>query len=179
MDAKAAAIGKRDVVFARAGEIGMDVDGAPDIANEDEGRAAMLLGQRAGIFHGLALGRAHQILPMALRAAAEFSGTRIALSPRPCRSACHVSHAALLGFEHESVAPIQINPRRRAATADASANDRPLEDVIVALMRGVRRVGFGQAQRPAQADQKKLVIRPLLSTLTALPQGNERIERLV
>jgi hypothetical protein len=178
MDAKAAAIGKRDVVFARAGEIGMDVDGAPDIADQDEGRASMLLGERVGIFHGLDLGRAHEILPMALRAAAEFSGARITLAPRDRLPAIRVAHAALLGFEHESIAPIQIDPRRRAATADASTHDRALEDVIVALMRGVRRVGFGQAQRPAQADQKKLVVRPLLSTLTALPQGNERFERV-
>jgi hypothetical protein len=44
LDAEGAAVGEGGVARARAGEIGVDVDDAPDIADQDEGRAFVLLG---------------------------------------------------------------------------------------------------------------------------------------
>jgi len=45
MDAEAATVGKGRVAFAGAGEIRIDVDDAPYIADEDEGRATVILGE--------------------------------------------------------------------------------------------------------------------------------------
>lgn len=80
LDTETAAIRKRCIVFARAGKIGVEIDGAPDIADEDERRADMIIGKRVGVFHGLALGRAHQILPQPRLAATRFPNSRLTSS---------------------------------------------------------------------------------------------------
>jgi hypothetical protein len=45
MDTEAAAVRKGGVACARAGEIGVDVDDATDIADENEGRSLVIVGE--------------------------------------------------------------------------------------------------------------------------------------
>jgi hypothetical protein len=179
MDAEAATVGKGCVAFARAGEIRIDVDDAPHIADEDEGRAAMIVGEGAGVFHCLAPRRAHQVLPVTAGASAGPPPGYLASAPRRAGDVLGIAHPALLGFEHEGVAAVEIDPRRRAAATLAAADHGPLEDVVVALMGCVGGVWFRQVERAAQADQEELVIRTLLATLAPLPSGDEGLDGIV
>jgi hypothetical protein len=74
---------------------------------------------------------------------------RVSLAPLSGRCVPPVPHPALLGFEHESVAPVEIDSRRRSTTAPAAADHGALENVVVALVRGVGRIGFRQVERAA------------------------------
>jgi hypothetical protein len=164
MDAKAAAIGEGCIARSGAGEVRVDVDDATDVADQDEGWPPVILGEGAGILHRLRLGRPHQILSIA-------SGGAAGRVPLP--------HPALLGLEHEGVASVEIDPGRRAAAALAAADHRALEHIIVALVRCIRWIGFGQAECSAQADQEQLVVRPFLPALAPLPTGDEGFEGIV
>jgi hypothetical protein len=133
-----------------------------------------MLGQGVGIGDGLALGPAHQFAPMAVAVAPARSRT----APGFLARAALFPHAALLGFEHEGAAAVEIDaPDPRAAPA-AARGDGALEDIVVALVRGVGGLWFGQAENPAQADQEELVIGALLAALTPVPTGDERLDRL-
>jgi hypothetical protein len=149
----------------------MDVDDPPHVADEDEGRSPVILGKGAGVFDRLRLGRPHQILAVSPAGA---TGS-VCLAPLR-RYRLPLPHPALLGFEHEGVASVQIDPRGRPAASLAAAGHGALEDIIVALVRGVGGIGFGQVERAAQADQEELVVRPLLPALAPLPSGDEGFE---
>jgi len=124
-------------------------------------------------------GRAHQIIPVTASAATGSPPGYLASAPRPAGGVLGIAHAALLGFEDEGVAAVEIDPRRRAAATLAAADHGPLEDIVVALMGCVGGVWFRQVERAAQADKEELVVRPLLTALTAGPASDERLDGIV
>ena len=69
VDAKALPVGKLRVVFALARKVGIDLDAMADIADEHEGRPAVALRKRAGVFLRLAARRDHELVPRPVRAA--------------------------------------------------------------------------------------------------------------
>ncbi len=64
-DAVAARVGERGVAAAGAGEFGVELDDVADIEDDQEGRAAFVGGQVAGVVFGLAAGAQQGVVELA------------------------------------------------------------------------------------------------------------------
>jgi hypothetical protein len=104
IDAEILPIRKLRIVFSLPGEIRIDLDAVPDIANKNERRPAMRRRQRAGIFFRLPLGIDHQDVPgaagawLAALGCIGLGGEEIVL---PGDGLVAALPSALFGFEDE------------------------------------------------------------------------------
>src|SRR5437868_2953774 len=73
------------VVLSLAGEIGIDFDDMADIDDEQEGRIAVLDGERSGIVLGLAAGGEHHLVPAARAATGVAELAFVAVRDGPLR----------------------------------------------------------------------------------------------
>jgi hypothetical protein len=114
-------IGVRRVGGAAAAELGVDLDDVANVDHQQERRPALMGGQRAGLRLGLGAGAQQRFIEAASRCAG----------------------ANLLGFEHEGVAPVAVDPPFAAAAVAARQRDAALEHLgVVAgvFARGVWRL---------------------------------------
>ena len=65
-DAVGAGVRVRNVGPAAAAELAVELDAAADIHHDDEGRAALVGGQGAGVLHRLSMGAEHGLVPAAV-----------------------------------------------------------------------------------------------------------------
>ena len=115
-DVAALGVGEGAVVAALAGEVGVDIDAAPDIADQDERRAVMVGGQAVGVVPGLGKGIAHQAVPAgpALARLFLFQGEEVGLTGDFLVAALQ---SRLLGFENEGVLFVEVDAERLAFVA--------------------------------------------------------------
>lgn len=85
--------------------------------------------------------------------------------------------AALLGFEHEGIALVEVDAADGFAFV-AIAPDDALEDVVVKFVGRLRRIRAFEAKHVAQFGEKQRVIGALLPALLALPAGDEAFHRI-
>jgi hypothetical protein len=78
----------------------------------------------------------------------------------------------LLGFKHEAVLAVQVEPFLLACAIAARNIDFALEGISVVLVDRASRIGPGQFQRIAQFREEKLGV-GLLGPAGSLPAGNE------
>jgi hypothetical protein len=104
----AARIGERRVGRARTRELGIQLDAAADVDDDDERRPS--LGRR--------------------------KGTRVAFGLAACaqqrfvETACAADTTHLLRFEHERAAPVQVDATGAGAAVAVHERDRALEHVV-------------------------------------------------
>ena len=79
---------------------------------------------------------------------------------------------ALLGFQHERAAAVQIDPAVRLRAVGVQEHHAALEDVGVVIVVGDRGIGGRHREQVAQFAQKKLVVRVLRAAGRA-PTGDE------
>ena len=83
--------------------------------------------------------------------------------------------AALLGFQHEGIALVEIDAADRVAFV-AMARHHALEHIVIVLVGGLSRVRLGQAEQGAKLSEEERVIGALLSALLALPAGDKGVD---
>jgi hypothetical protein len=177
IDAEPGAIGKLAVIFSLAGKVGEDLDRMADIDDQDEGRPAMVGGKRARILFGLLAGVAHQYVPAPLRAAAAARLWRDEARQDGLLGKCDLlgaaEFAALLCFEHEAAALVEIDPPMAGFPGLVVERHGTLEDVIIPMSG--RRGGFrlGKVEQAAQLGQEEGKIRPLGAAFVRYPARDE------
>ena len=155
-DVAALGVGEGAVVAALAGEVGVDIDAAPDIADQDERRAVMVGVQAVGVVPGLGEGIAHQAVPagLALPRLLFFQSEQVGLTGDRLGPTLK---ARLLGLQDEGVLLVEVDPQRLALVA--------AHWVLKAIGRaGDRRAGRmrrRQVQRRAQFPQEHRIVGPL------------------
>ena len=131
--------------------------------------------QQADIVFALGAGVQHQHVPGAVgTGTAAARGGIDSGKGRQVGELLVAGKAALLGFEHEAVALVEIDALGGDGAVAGLFLDDALEDVVVGLMGGGRRVRMGKTQEIAELRQEERIICPLLPALLALPAGNER-----
>jgi hypothetical protein len=177
IDAEGAPIGKLIVGLPVAAEVGIDLDGVADIADQHEGRRLMGSRQQTDIVFRLSASVHHEHVPSAVCA-----GTAPARRAFHARQLRHVADflvagdAALLGLQHETVALVEIDAPRRGSPLAGRLLHHPLEDIVVALMGGRGGIGLTKAQKAAKLRQEQRVVRTLLSAFLPLPPFDESFD---
>ncbi len=141
-----------------AGEIGVKVEAAADIEDDEEGdgRLARRV-EGADVPLGL-LARLQQMRLVGWRAAS-FGATG----------------GGLLGLQHEAAAPVAVDPARAGAAGVVVHDHRLLEDIgVVAVLD--HRIGTDDAKQFAQLDDEGLVV-GLLGSGRLRPLGDEGFSR--
>ena len=149
----AARVGIGDVGPAAAAEFAVELDAAPDIDHDDEGRAALLGGQAPGVLHRLAMGAQHGLVPTA------------GVQRQP----------GLLGFKDIAGATVEVDEALGLGTVAVLEDDPALEAVGVRLEVPAGRVGLGQPEQGAEFGEEELVVGPL-GPACALPANDEGVD---
>ena len=134
-DAVGNGIGEALVLPAGAGELGVEVDGVADIADDEEGRAALGGGESGDVFPGLVEGAGEDLV--------EGSGAAFAVagflgSSRGGRNEVEEGAGfggfevgALFGFEDEAAGLVEIQVTGSGRTVGFLVGDGAFEDVAV------------------------------------------------
>ena len=134
------------------------------IDDEDEGRPAVLLRQRAGVILRLPLGGAHHPVP-APRAAGRCAGLdlRRVLGDQVRLAGlgllCLDPLGGLFGLQDEAIALVQVDPAPGRRAIVKLVVDAPFEDVVVFFVFLFRRIGRIQTEQGAQTNDEGLKIR--------------------
>ena len=140
VDAKALRVGKRDVALS-ASERGVEVEAVAHVGDDDERRRRLVVFEVARVAGRLVLGGRHGAFPR------RRSSDAVPFAALATFGELLVD--ALLGFEHERSALVQVGPSDALGRAVDKA-DRPLEDVGVLLDVGrgdARNLGRRAADR--------------------------------
>jgi len=152
-DAVAARVGKGRIAAAGAGEFGVELDDVADIDDDQEGRAAFIRRQVAGVVLGLAAGAQHGVVEHAgLEAGADF-----------------------LDLADEGGAPVAVDEAVAGAAVAVVKNDAALEDVGVVAGVFVGRLGFVDFHQLAEIGDEKPVVGALGAAGIA-PAGEEGVD---
>ena len=148
-------IGEGDVGLAGAGEVGEEFDGVADIDDDEEGRPALRGGERFGVLLGLIAGTEHGLIPAGGSANGGSAAVRHFEEQR-----WFGSFAALLGFEDEAAAFVEIDETSAGEAGRVTERYGALEDVVI--LAGVRdgRVGPRDFQVVAEFGEEERVVRP-------------------
>ncbi len=173
-DAKGAGIGKRQVGFARLGEVGKYLEAVPDIHHQQERRIGLARRQRADIALGLAAGFHHRVIPGAgaahglggllLLDDAGFLRGQFKLRGR------RLGRLELLGLQDEAGAFIEIDAALGGGTVRMVLGYVEFERVA----RIPRRLGSGHAQHVTKLAEERLAVGPFGSAGGG-PPGDERV----
>ena len=123
-----ARIGERDVGGAGAGELGVELDVASHVGDNEEGRPALGGGEGARVLLGLAVGAEHGVAP---DLAAE-------------------GLAGLLGFENEAAALIEVDEAAAVGAVGVMEDDLAFKDVGVVFGLPGGGLGTGQVEEFAK-----------------------------
>ena len=152
-DAVAARVGEGRVAAAGAGEFGVELDDVADIDDDQEGRAAFVGGQVAGVVFGLATGAQHGVVEHAgLEAGADF-----------------------LDLADEGAAPVAVDEAVAGAAVAVVKDDAALEDVGVVAGVFVGRLWWLDFKQGAEVGDEKLVVGALGAAGIA-PAGEEGVD---
>jgi hypothetical protein len=135
--AEAFAVRELRVVLPGAAEVGVDVEAEADVADDDKGRPAFLGGEVAGVALGLALSLEHGLRPGG--GAADRSAALVHRVEAEQDLRARV--AALLGFQDEAAALVEVNPTVGGGAVRLVAGDAALVSVIPAGAAGGLRRG--------------------------------------
>ena len=153
-------IGERDVGAAGAGELGVELDAVADIDDEQQRRAAFAGGQGAGVLLGLAAGASmassHAALPR--WAVPFFAALAFGLVALGERLGGFAFLDALLGFEDEAAALVEVDAAGAGGAVAVMKGDAALEDVGVVGVVGRGRVGPRNAEQIAELGEEELVV---------------------
>ena len=178
-DGIAAPIRELGVVLPLAGEVSVDLDHVTDIDDEDEGRPAVLLRQRAGVVLRLPLGGAHHLVPPSCtasgRAGADLGGV-LGDQLRLLRVDLlrFDPFGRLLGLHDEAIALVQVDPAPGRRAIVKLVVDAPFEDVVVGFDPLLRWIGFRQVKQGAKLLGERLEVRDLCAA-GFLPPADEVI----
>ena len=173
-DAVALRVGERDVGAAGAGELGVELDAVADIHDDEQRRAALAGGQRAGVLLGLPTGLEHGFIP---RRAAALGGAFLrGLGLRFGGVGEHFGGLAfldpLLGFQDVAAALVEVDAPGARGAVRVIEGDAALEDVSVVGVVGPGRIWSRDAEEVAELGEEELVVCALRSPRGA-PTGNE------
>ncbi|MBK1631588.1 hypothetical protein CKO31_12705 [Thiohalocapsa halophila] len=141
-----------DVVGTGAGEVDVDADVAADVGHQQEGRAALLRRQGAGVAAALGVGLEHGRVP---------------------GGGLH-AQARLLGLQHEAAATVAVDAPDALATVGLVEGDAALEDIGVLRLVRLRRVRRRQAEQSRELGDEELVVGQL-GAIRLLPAGDEGV----
>ena len=175
------AIRKLAIIFALAGEVGIDLDAMPDVANEYERWPAIACRQRLGVVFRLPPRVYHQHVPGAIGTAAALRvGIRLQQVGLPSKLQLlrALIQAALLSLHHERAALVEIDPPRRGRAVGILEANTALECVGVQS-----RVGAGRGRR-CDPDQRAQFLGEALKIFTLRagrrrPADNEFLDRRI
>jgi hypothetical protein len=153
LDAVRARVGERRVRGPRAAELGVQLDAAAHVGDQQEGRPPLVGGQRTRVAVGLVLGPQHGLVPAA----------RVERLAR------------LLGLAHERRAAVQVDEAAARGAVRVAHDHAALEDVGVVARVVARRVRHREAQQHAQLRQEQLVVGALRAP-SLLPTTDERLD---
>jgi hypothetical protein len=158
-------IGKPLVASAGAGELGVEVDGVADIADDEKWRAAVASREMRDVVAPLVVG--------ALEGFVESGAATAAVSGFRRRGQLQVADA-LFGLQNEVRGFVEIDVVCNRGAIWCDAGDRAVEDIEVFL--GVRRGGVRarNAEEVAKFGKEHLVVCPLGGAGCG-PAGNEGI----
>ena len=171
IEAEAFAIGELRVVLAGAGEVGIEVEAEADVADDQERRPALLRRDIAGIALGLPLDLLHVSRPF--RRVADVKPALVVVIQLE-RRGLDPGRRALLGFQHEAAALIEVDALAARAAVVAVMPDRALQAVVAAAGRAVRAL---HAQDIAQLVQECRVVCPLRHA-GAVPTEDKALHRV-
>ena len=151
-------IGEAFVLAAGAGELGVEVDGVANVADDQERRAA-LLGRQGGDVAACLVEGAFKGFVEGDGAALAVAGLAVARGGRVVRFAGDVG--ALLAFPDERAAPVKVDEAGGSRAVGIPAGDGPLENVGVLGIVGRGWIRARQVKEDAKLNQKAGVIGPL------------------
>ncbi len=170
--AAAACGGEWRVGAAGAGEFGIDFDRVADIHDQQERRAAFGGWQGAGVLFGLAAGAQHGVIPGDRTAVPHPFACRLGgLQPTVySRNPWRIS--ALLGFQYETLAPIEVDAAGAGGAVAVLEGHGAFEDIGIGGI--IRRGGVRprHTQHVAQFREEELVVGAFRRT-RLLPAGDE------
>lgn len=153
------------VMLSLKRKVGVKLDHVPDIDHDDEGRPAFLRRQAAGIAFRLLAGVAHQRIPLGAAARAGTGPLQWKIeADLPQFRQLRVPLAALLGFEDEAAALVQVDIVGGIAAVFMAGNDAALENIGVVVLSLDRRFGLVHADQAAEFGQKQLIVRAFPAT---------------
>lgn len=159
-------IGKPLVAPAGAGELGVEVEGMADIADDEKWRAAVASREVRDVVAPLVVS--------ALEGFVECGAATAAVAGFCCRGQLQVADA-LFGLQNEVRGFVEIDVVCDRGAIRCDAGDRAVEDEEVFLGIGRSGVRAGNAEKIAEFGKEHLVIRPL-GRARCGPTGNEGID---
>jgi hypothetical protein len=180
INAKSLAVGILRVVFALAGEIGINLKAMADVADDQKRRPAFAGRQGLGVVLGLLAGIDHENIPCPRGGA---------LTARICRPGSGVEKAALQGFrfsrpaallglKDKGAALVKIDASARRSTVRLAKSDGTLEHISVQCCVMGRGIGARHLQRIAKLGKKWGVVGALLAAIAGGPAGDEGVEAI-
>src|SRR5699024_8196994 len=138
-------------------------DDVAHVHHHDERRPPFVAGQSAHVGFGLAAGAEHDVIP------APAAAPAVALAAQSAALGCRLRERfagflrldALLGFQHEAAAFVEVDVAARLGAVRVREEDGFLEYIGVALDLGARRIGAGHAEDAAELGEENLVVGPL------------------
>ena len=160
-------IGEVAIAAAVARPVEIKLEGAADVADNQERRPGVVAGQVDRIALGLGQGIAHQLVITRARWGSRGAGRDV---EQFGLLLVGIGQFGLLGFEDEAALLVEVNGP--GAAPRAAARHRTFE--LVGTQRaGCRRLGQGQAQRVAEIIDELAVIGALRPALDAQPFEDE------
>lgn len=133
-----------------ASEVRINLEALSHIAHDDEGRGLVSAWQEPDIVLGLTPGVQHKDVPLPLRSLAatrrSFRDEQVCL---PVDLFVTALLPGLLGFEDKAIPLIKIEPSRCDRAVTARLLNHALENVVIFVVSGRRRVRVGQVQKVA------------------------------
>ena len=183
-DAIAAGVREGKIGLAGQREVGEELDGVADIDGDQEGRPAFRAGKSLGVTLSLVVGVEHGLVPTV--GAADSGATALSGGRRRWGCEGEVSAwrqglngrcvAALLGFQDEVTAAVEVDTAWRCRAVEVMESDRLFEDVFVeeVVLRGG--VGVFDIEEIAKLGEEERVVGPLGSA-GALPTFDKALRR--
>jgi hypothetical protein len=179
-DAEPRGVGELGVLLPCAREIGIDIDAMANIGDQQEGRPAMIDGQRLGIAFGLSLGLEHRRRPTRRspfrRALLQFFRRGLAKEIRlAALGRLAVGIGALLRLQHKAIALIGVQAAKAGRAVAIILKHAAFEHIVILAIVALAALGRIDADQRAEAVNKALRIcefRPAGYD----PVGNERFE---
>lgn len=140
------------VVFAREGEVGVEFQAVADVDDDEEGRPAVSDG--FGVELGLVAGGEHRFIPA--RCFADGCATTSAGGCGDSWSGW--AGAALLGFQNEATAFIEVDAAGAGGSVSVVEVDGAFKYVGVVMVVGDRGVGTGNTEDVAEFGEEELVV---------------------
>jgi hypothetical protein len=161
-------IGKPLVSSAGAGELGVEIEGVANIADDEKRRAAVACREMRDVVAALVIG--------ALEGFVE-SGTSPAAVAGFCRTGRVGFTNALLGFQNKVRGFVEIDVVRHGGSVGGHASDGAIEDEEIFLGIGRSGVRARHLEEVAEFGKEHLVIRPLGSARVS-PAGYKGFDRI-